>query len=78
MENSNNIEQIALNDITLTLLGYYPDGEFCWSTDEPFVTIHEFNGKYIFSSTGRTLNYVSDVQNEYFKFTNKFLTLKSE
>jgi hypothetical protein len=66
--------EILLDDINLTLLGYYPDNEFFWTRDEPFVTIHIINGKYIFSSTGKELNYVSDLQKEYFKFTNKILT----
>ena len=70
------MDEISVNDITLTLLGYYPDGEFFWTINEPFVTIHEFNGKYIFTSTGKELNYVSDVQKEYFKFTNKTLIFK--
>jgi hypothetical protein len=68
--------EILLDDINLTLLGYSPDGEFFWDINEPFVTIHEWNGKYIFTSTGKELNYVSDLQKEYYKFTNKILTFK--
>ena len=68
------MDEILLDDINLTLLGYYPDNEFFWTRDEPFVTIHIINEKYIFSSTGKELNYVSDLQKEYFKFTNKILT----
>jgi hypothetical protein len=72
------MKEILLDDINLTLLGYYPINEFFWTTDEPFVTIHILNGKYIFSSTGKELIYVSDVQKEYFKFTNKILTFKQQ
>ena len=43
------MDEILLDDINLTLLGYYPDNEFFWTRDEPFVTIHIINGKYIFS-----------------------------
>jgi len=71
-------EEILLDDKKLRLLGYRRTSEFFWDINEPLATIHEWNAKYIFSSTGKELNYVSDVQKEYFKFTNKILTFKQQ
>lgn len=64
---------MPLNDIFLMQLGYFPDGPCLWTTNEPFVTVHQMNGKYIFSATGKELTNVSDLKKEYFKFTNKKL-----
>ena len=77
MENELSVK-MPLNDITLIMLGYMPDGCMLWTTDEPFTTVHELNGKYIFSTTGQELKYVSDLQQAYYRFTNKNLNFKNE
>lgn len=72
------MEDLILDDLTLLMLGYMPEDGVFWDIGEPFVTVHRVNGKYIFSSTGQELKYVSDLQKAYKRFTKKDLTFKSK